>query len=450
MAASPARVAAFDILLRIERAESFADELLHSHTYSKLSRADHGLATELVMGALRWRSLLDQEIQSYSSQPLEKLDGEVLTALRLGAYQIQFLSRIPARAAVHESVELVRRGRKRSAVGFANAVLRKLAEAGGASRGAQLSTSEIAAASDARELGSASSHPLWLIERWTERYGLERARQICGHDQQVPPIVLRISNPDSEAELREQGIELAPGKLLSSARIVVSGDITKTAAFGEGRVAIQDEGSQLVALLVGKGQRILDCCAAPGGKTRVLAERNPASRIVAAELHEHRARLLRRLVPSANVEVIRGDARHLPPGDQFDRILADVPCSGTGTLARNPEIKWRLRPGDLVELHARQLAILQSAMSRVARGGRLVYSTCSLETEENIEVVEQALAGKGGFRVVAAAEELGKLRDEGELNSTDINLLVEGPYLRTIPGIHPSDGFFAAILERVG
>src|SRR5262249_33205569 len=156
------------------------------------------------------------------------------------------------------------------------------------------------------------------------------------------------------------------------------GNVTATRAFRQGRVAIQDEASQLVALLVGKGKNILDCCAAPGGKTRVIAERNPAASIVAVELHPHRARLLRELVRAKNVEVITGDIRELPLASQFDRVLADVPCSGTGTLARNPEIKWRLKAEDLADLQARQLAILQTAMQKVAPGGRVVYSTCSL------------------------------------------------------------------------
>jgi 16S rRNA (cytosine967-C5)-methyltransferase len=236
---------------------------------------------------------------------------------------------------------------------------------------------------------------------------------------------------------------------LTSAYRVVSGDLTHTHAFREGRIAIQDEASQLVSLLVGQGSHILDCCAAPGGKTRILAEHSPNGTIVAIDLHPHRARMLRKLVGAANVQVIAADVRALPVMSLFDRVLADVPCSGTGTLARNPEIKWRLKPEDLADLQTRQLAILQAAMQRVSPGGRIVYSTCSLENEENSDVVERALHSDQSFHVMDCGVELGQLRSQGELRWQDLDSLTDGPYLRTIPGVHPCDGFFAAILEKI-
>ena len=236
--------------------------------------------------------------------------------------------------------------------------------------------------------------------------------------------------------------------LLSAARIVISGDVTRTPAFEQGHISIQDEASQLVALLVGSGESILDCCAAPGGKTALLARRNPKSTVVASELHPHRARLLRALARSPNVRVIGADARQLPLSKTFDRILVDVPCSGTGTLARNPEIKWRLRAEDLADLQSRQIAILKSALARLASGGRLVYSTCSLEPEENEAVVKAALAGASDFSIADCREELERLHQSGDLRVTDIESLLSGPYLRTIPGVHSCDGFFAAIIQR--
>jgi len=166
------------------------------------------------------------------------------------------------------------------------------------------------------------------------------------------------------------------------------------------------------------------------------------------DLHPHRARLLRRLVPAKNVRVIAADVCELPVSARFDRVLADVPCSGTGTLSRNPEIKWRLKPEDLVDLQARQLQILRSAMQQVAPDGRLVYSTCSLEREENSEVVARVLAEDDSFRVLECRVELERLRSEGELAWKDLDSLTCGPYLRTIPGVHSCEGFFAAILEK--
>jgi 16S rRNA (cytosine967-C5)-methyltransferase len=253
----------------------------------------------------------------------------------------------------------------------------------------------------------------------------------------------------SDTELAAAGVQLSPGRLLSSARRVIAGDVTGTRAYQEGRVSIQDEASQLVALLAGRGERILDCCAAPGSKTALLARRNPRAKVFATELHSHRARLLQSLSRASNVHVVAADARQLPFSCAFDSILADVPCSGTGTLARNPEIKWRLKTEDLNDLQSRQVAILKSALAQLAVGGRLVYSTCSLEREENEAVVDAALDGTVEFKVSDLKGELDQLRQSGELSSgLDIGSLLDGPYLRTIPGVHPCDGFFAAMIER--
>ncbi|HXZ43139.1 MAG TPA: transcription antitermination factor NusB [Terriglobales bacterium] len=442
MPISPARVASFEILLRVDQKDAFASELLHSSAYQKLSAPDHRLATELVMGVLRWRSLLDDQIASHSSLKLGKLDPEVLTALRLGTYQLMFLDRIPSRATIYESVELVKRARKRSAVPFANALLRKL-------EGPKPQAAAVAKSQTASDLARSSAHPQWLVERWVQEFGIEAARRICWYDQQVPETCLILRDPAIAKEFEDHGIKVAPGRLLTSSRRLVAGDLASLPAAHRDQIAIQDEGSQLVALLVGAGSHILDCCAAPGGKTKVLAERNPFATVIAAELHAHRARLLRTLITAQNVRVIVADARALPTTAAFDRVLADVPCSGTGTLARNPEIKWRLEPEDLPDLHDRQLAILRSAMQQVAPGGRLVYSTCSLEKEENEQVIEKALSADAAFRLVDCLERLQQLRADGELAWEDLNSLTRGPYLRTIPGLHPCDGFFAAILDKI-
>jgi 16S rRNA (cytosine967-C5)-methyltransferase len=463
MAVSPARAVAFEILLRVEREESYAAELLHSERLVKLSSRDHGLATELVMGVLRWQSLLDQRLAAASSQKLDRLDGEVLAALRLGVYQLQFLSRVPAHAAIFESVELVKAARKRSAAPFVNAVLRTIAGAGVDSVAEDVLT-KISRSPDSITLAENAAHPVWLVERWIEHYGIEAARQICAHDQMVPDTAIHIhddlssddlSNKDQvNAELAAAGLQLSPGRLLSAARRVLAGDVTGTRAYQEGSVSIQDEASQLVALLAGRGETIvdsaiLDCCAAPGGKAALLARRNPRAKVFATELHPHRARLLQSLSRLPNVHVVTADARHLPFSCAFDRILVDVPCSGTGTLARNPEIKWRLKSADLRDLQSRQVAILKSALAQLAIGGRLVYSTCSLEREENEEVVEAALNGMAKFKVADLKGDLERLRQSGDLRSElDIASLLAGPYLRTIPGVHPCDGFFAAMIER--
>jgi 16S rRNA (cytosine967-C5)-methyltransferase len=520
MAVSQARSAAFEILLRVECDGSYASELLHSDRYAKLTPRDHGLTTQLVMGVLRWRSLLDQRIDAASSQKIGRLDGEVLAALRLGAYQLQFLSRVPVRAAIFESVELVKGARKRSAASFVNAVLRTISKAG-----AQDAIAKIGESADSQALAQNAAHPRWLVERWAARHGLETARLICAYDQTVPDTAIHIyddqpqanitnndltntdltntdltntdptnadstntdltSNDKTEAELAAAGVQLTRGRMLSGARRVIAGDVTRTLPFRAGRLLIQDEASQLVALLAGRKQiveldaansdgrnreaassdganvksasiertnadrAILDCCAAPGGKTALLAWRNPRIKVFATELHAHRARLLKNLSRLPNIHIIAADARMLPFSRAFDRILADVPCSGTGTLARNPEIKWRLGIEDLNDLQSRQASILKSALEQLSMGGRLVYSTCSLEPEENETVVKTVLDSASKFVVVDFRHELEGLCQSGELlPECDVSSLLAGPYLRTIPGVHSTDGFFAALIER--
>ena len=430
MPISPARTAAFEILMRVETTDAYASELLHSSRFAKLSAADHGLLTELVMGVLRWRDALDERITQHTGQALAKFDLEVLTALRLGVYQILFLDRVPRHAAVNESVELVKRARKRSATGLVNAVLRKIR-------------------TEDRPHTDHAGHPKWLVHRWRENCGEEAARRICAYDQSIPATVVRLSDPQQRAELLGEGLQLEPGALLRNSFVVRSGDVAGTKLFRERRIAIQDEASQLVALLVGKGNAILDCCAAPGGKTRILAEENPDTTVIAVDVHPRRAALIKKLVALPNVRVIAADARALPFKQCFDRILVDAPCTGTGTLARNPEIKWRLKAEDVVRLQGYQVEILSAAMRLVTPGDRVIYSTCSLEPEENEQVVERALQGNSGFRVTSCVEELAGLAERGELIWKDFDSLASGPYLRTIPGVHPCDGFFAAIIERV-
>jgi 16S rRNA (cytosine967-C5)-methyltransferase len=470
-AISPARVAAFDILLRIERDQAYASELLHSSPHEHLSNADHALATELVMGVLRWRSRLDDEIARVSSQALSKLDVEVLIALRLAVFQFRWLTRVPHHAAVDESVDLVKRVRKASAASFVNAVLRKLSTAPHET----LAINENPSASD---IARAFAHPAWMVQRWVRDYGISAAKQICEYDQSIPATSVRLRVTKLESDLasvetpdsthatrggrnsrdRSEDVILAPGRLLASARRVAVGDITKTPAFRKASVVIQDEASQLVAALVGGSaakneQRILDCCAAPGGKTLAIADREPSAVITAVDVHPHRARLMMKLVRAAaadgRIRVVVADARDLPSASQFDAVLADVPCSGTGTLARNPEIKWRLSAADLVDLQSRQIAILRGALDRVARGGRLVYSTCSLEREENEEVIEHVSTENNSCRVLDCRLELDRLKARGELIWPEPGNLMRAPFLRTIPGVHPCDGFFAAILEKV-
>jgi 16S rRNA (cytosine967-C5)-methyltransferase len=444
-----ARKAAFDVLLAVERGYAHSDDLLRGKAVSLLSSADRNLATALVLGVIRWQIRIDHRLQSLLKRPKGKLDAEIRVALRLGAFQILHMDRIPARAAIDESVELAKQAGHRFASGMVNAVLRKLA---GAPR-------ILYPEESATELALAEGHPAWIVERWTSFYGLEAARAICRHGQSQPALTLRLAGPEVEFELTQAGIVVEPGQLLTAARIAVSGDVPSTAAIHEGRVRMQDDGSQLVAEIAAANLnqdegRILDTCAAPGGKTLIVAERNPQARILACESSPPRLEQLRqRLGAHADrIECRLADATQLNEDAAFDLVIADVPCSGTGTLGRNPEIRHRLQPEDLARQAERQRAILGAALRAIRPGCRVVYSTCSLELEENEQVVAAVLAANPGARQIslyATVESL--LADSivapGDATDLKSSLTPEGA-LHLLPGAFHTDGFFIALIER--
>ncbi|MGC9223534.1 MAG: transcription antitermination factor NusB [Terracidiphilus sp.] len=451
-AISPARKAAFHILLAVERGKGHAGDLLRADEVSALAAADRNLATTLVLGVLRWQIWLDAQIRPRLKRPNAKLDLEVLVALRLGAFQLHFLDRIPAHAAIDQSVELAKQSGHRFAAGMVNAVLR------GATREAAAHGSVLDGS-----IAAVAAHPAWMTERWTVMYGAEVMQAICRHGQSQPRTALRLADPAVEEELRGAGIELAPGELLTAARTVVSGDVTATPAFREDRARAQDEGSQLIGELASRAtagliqdqERILDACAAPGGKTLILAERNWQAQIVACESSPKRlAELWKRLaVHVERVECRLADAAALEEDSAFDLALADVPCSGTGTLGRNPEIRHRLQLQDLPRLAERQRAILGSVLRAVRPGGRVVYSTCSFEPEENEQVVHAVLAGNPNLRQISLAPVVDTLDRDGILvpegaDRIARSLTPEGA-LRLLPGAAPTDGFFVALIERI-
>jgi 16S rRNA (cytosine967-C5)-methyltransferase len=376
---SPARRNAFEILRLVEQG-GYAADLLHNRSAALDSR-DAGLAAEIVFGALRYQSQLDFLIEHFAGHAAARLDSAVRIALRVGIFQIRYLSRVPAHAVVGESVELVKRAHKRSAAGLVNAVLRKVHRDPVAWPGSDV------------EL----SHPGWMLERWERQYGAEIADRIARANLQRPETYVRVP-----AGAESPGLE--PTDVAGCYRVAKGSPPSG--------LRIQDIGSQAVVPLLDllPGQTFLDLCAAPGNKTAQALE--SCVRAVACDIHLSRLVYMRDL--GCGLVVLDG-TQPLPFGVRFDRILVDAPCSGTGTLARNPEIKWRLRPEALAELHGRQVALLGRALERLAPGGRLVYSTCSLEREENEDVV-----GEGG----GCVEQL----------------------WRRLPGVDAGDGFFAAVL----
>ncbi len=441
---SPARQAAFKILRRLDSGRRFAVDLLHESWVGGLGEPDQRLVTELVMGVLRWRGELDFEIQRLSGKPIRYFDAEITTILRLGIYQVGLLERIPKSAAVNESVELAKAARKRSAAGLVNAVLRKcrpFARPGGS-----------------REAGgewadrATRTLPDWLRHRWEQNYGSDATRSLAVASVAAPPATLRVAAGDREdvrEDLRREGVPTRPGAFSRQALVVESGNVQGSAAWHEGRVVIQDEASQLVAGLLSPepGHRVLDLCAAPGIKAGQLAAAMGSGRLIACDSSARRLRTMVRLagakVPDGvHFHLVRLDAAQPLPFDcQFDRVLLDAPCSGTGTLARNPEIKGRLKPEDLQRLAAIQTAMLKNALRALAPGGRLVYATCSLEPEENDGVVAAALESNPGIRLRRREEMSGEFQELAGLFDA------RGCF-RSRPDLHGMDGFFAAVIVR--
>jgi len=418
---APARAAAFEILTLVGQNKGHSDELLHSSRTSSLTSEDRNLATALVMGVLRWQIALDARLSKLLARPDQRLAEPVALALRLGAFQLLHMDRIPAHAVLNESVELCRAAGHPHAAGMVNAILRKLAAA--QKPGARIFESPAAFA-------ERLAHPLWLVERWVAAYGREAALAICEYNQREP----------------QSGSLFPPTEL------------TPTEALPQ-----IDDGSRLVAELTAAAlphttstPRIWDCCAAPGGKTLILALRHPTAEIFATDISPrrlaHTTTRLRQHNYAANVRTEAADATQATTvATNFNLILCDVPCTGTGTLARNPEIRHRLRPQDLARQSARQRDLLTAATLRLAPGGRIVYSTCSLEPEENQQVVD-AVASAAGLDRLPVEPLLANLATSGILaHEIAANLTasaINATALRTLPGVLPCDGFFAAVLER--
>jgi 16S rRNA (cytosine967-C5)-methyltransferase len=407
---TPARLAAFEILKLVGEGKGHSDELLHSARVDALSQEDRNLTTALVMGVLRWQIALYARVRGLLQRPEQRLAEPVAIALRMGAFQLLHLERIPAHAALSESVELCKAAGEPHAAGMVNAILRKVAAA--QRPGVRIHES---VAAFAERLG----HPQWMVERWVKEYGREVALKICEANQKEP----------------------AEGGMFSER----GGDLPQ-----------MDDGSRLVAELAAAAmpgaRRVWDCCAAPGGKTLILARRLSDAEIVASDVSAKRlaqteARL-RRYAYAERVKFAIADAAdaRVVEGD-FDLILCDVPCSGTGTLAGNPEIRHRLMEGELSRQAVRQVGILKGALKRLAPGGRLVYSTCSLEPEECERVVETVVGA--GLRRVAVEGLLAELGEQGILlDGLQRDSMVRGEALRTLPGVHGCDGFYAVVLER--
>lgn len=471
MKVSPARRAAFEILRRVEAEGAYSSVLLAA-TDETLNSKDRALVHELVLGVLRHRLWLDRSLEYFASRKGEKLDLPVALALRIGLYQLRFLTRVPASAAVNESVNLVRASRVKSASSFVNAVLRRATREAEYDPAANLSD-------DVERLAVEASHPRWLIERWCSQFGAEETAALARANNHPAAVAFRFTSKvfgEAEtvrqrilADLRAGGVDLMVSGIAHGAwrvgprtnrhsggneadvsqterarradRETLMGNALLRQLSDEGKIYFQDEASQLVAQLldVQDDMRVLDVCAAPGSKATLIAALAPHASVVAGDFYEHRVQTIKALAQQQGAETIQlvvHDARRgLPCAEaSFDRVLVDAPCSGTGTLRHSPEIRWRLQAADIADLSARQKQILGTAARMVRPGGLLVYSTCSVETDENENVIADFLTDYQDFA-------------RAPLKSPKSLPTAVGD-VRTWPQRDDVDGFFVAALRR--
>jgi 16S rRNA (cytosine967-C5)-methyltransferase len=436
---SPARREAFEILLKIEREKAFSSILLPL-SEEKLEAKDRALCHELTLGVLRKQIYIDRIVQKFIKSKVEKFDSEVLISLRLGIYQLLFLDKIPVFAAINESVNLVHRAKKKSATGLVNAVLRKVERE---------KIFQIEFADETEKVSAETSHPRWLIEHWSKSFGFEEASRIAKANNDTPQMVFRLTNKSDEKtieNLKKLGIEIEESTIVPQAWRVLKANEILWAYAQTGKIYFQEESSQLVAMALNlrRDESFLDVCAAPGSKTtlinhqsRMTTDKSPI--YVGGDKYFPRLRVLRETCQRTgadNVQLAAYDAEMaLPFADEsFDGILVDAPCSGTGTIRHNPEIRYFLAAKDFLELPDKQLRILENASKVLKNGGRLIYSTCSLEIAENEAVIEKFLAKNQNFRKI--------------LLNLPGQFLMESGFARTYPHRDQTDGFFIAAFEK--
>ena len=444
-----ARELALEALTRIEKGLQRADQALEqTFDQTRLERRDRGLVTELVYGVLRHRSRLDWALNQFCQKPIHRLSPTVRNILRMGAYQILFLDRIPARAAVDEAVDLTQ---KKGAGGFrnvVNAVLRSLDRE---------RESIIYPDPEADLIGYLSvydSHPEWMVSRWLKRYGPERTRVICRANNEVPPVTLRVNTlrttrEDLAAHLKDEGFEVEPCRVSPLGLKVRDGFVTDSDAYRKGWFYIQDEAAQLVvwAMAPRPGETILDACAAPGGKTTQMAQAMAnQGRITVLDQDPQRLERVRQNCERLGILIVEchpGDARNPErlKDQRFDRILVDAPCSGLGVLRRNPEGKWSKTEALIQQYVQVQSQILKGISPLLRDGGVLMYSTCSIEPEENEEVVK-------GF--LKTCPEYSVLDLKNDLPASASSLVTPEGFLFTLFNQDSMDGFFAAKLVKRG
>ncbi len=438
------RNTAFRILKKVFTKNGFASALLKNRLDKHPDPRDKALVTTVVYGVLRWKNRLDVYIETFSDRGIDSLDPGVLILLRMGLYQIFMLDRIPAPAAVDETVELGKKHLNRGVGGFLNGVLRTAIRKSGK-----------VSFPDRREnpeeyITKYLSQPRWLVERWIDRHGVAEACRIASILNKPPEVTLRMNKiKTSFAEFKEflnsNEIEYQISDYCSDTFLVDS-RILKRKYLETGYFYVQSLASQIIPFIVNpiEGEKILDACCAPGGKLTHLHSLNKNAVLTGMDIHHKKLKKTRnnckRLGCNDSVNLVRADIKNSPFLKKFDKILLDVPCSGLGTIRGNPEIKWKRTPSDFKDSGEKQKEMLESALRGVKKGGKLIYSVCSSEPEETNEVIDSILLSNNDISV---------LNIEGCLPEKCAEMS-DGKFFKTLPHKHNTDGFFAAVLKKTG
>ncbi|HEX3015028.1 MAG TPA: 16S rRNA (cytosine(967)-C(5))-methyltransferase RsmB [Desulfobacteria bacterium] len=450
---SIAREVALEVLNKVLLQDSFANLALQQALRENLSAADRGLVTEIVYGTLKQRLALDWHLQSFLSKPLKALPPQAQNILRIGAYQLLYLDKVPARAAINEAVNSAKSKGLNGLSGVINGVLRNL------ERNKQTLKWPSKEAEPAKYLSVAYSHPLWMVERWLKRWNFAAVEALCQANNEPAPTwlrtnTLRINRDDLAARLRAAGVDATCSSRVPEGILISHfSAVEKLEPFQQGLCTVQDESSMLVAHVLGPedGETIIDACSAPGGKTSHIAQlMQDRGTIRAFEIHPHKLQLVEGLCRRLGIDCVTvraGDATRLSElvSAPVDRVLVDAPCSGLGVLRRKPDARWKKNPEIIEELRVLQLPILAEAAKVVKPGGTLVYSTCTIEPEENFEVVKAFRRTHPEFQAVDLNPVL-----PFELKRREDQRMAAKGYIQFLPHIHGMDGFFIARMQRSG
>lgn len=441
------RQVALDVLLKIEKQQAYSHLLLNETIKNtNLAKKDVPLLTELVYGTIQNKKKLDYYLSHFSNKPLTKLEKWVLVLLRLTLYQMVFLDRIPDRAAVHEAVQIAKRKGHQGIANMVNGILRSIQRKG-------LPNPKLI--EDVVErIAVETSHPNWLIKRWMDQYGKEQTIKMGLANLSHPLHTARVNTVKTTVDhvlqlLDEEGVQARRSDSIEESIVITDGAIAKTTAYKNGYLTIQDEGSMLVAYALDpkEGERILDACAAPGGKTTHLSEKiNHNGEIIALDIHEHKVGLIKKQqerLGISNIEAKAIDARkatHHFGKESFDRILVDAPCSGLGVIQRKPDIKWTKSLDDIERLAVIQREILESVWPLLKKNGLLVYSTCTVDKVENEQLITQFVQDHADASFDTELKE--------RLPKPFQAIASENGWIQLFPGLMETDGFFISAVRK--